>query len=196
MRRKTTNTLFVLAVALLTAAGTFKALDHNTSAILLFIAAVVLFFITASFWLARYLSRLRTRPKIIRLKDLESVNQRKVDHYSSPYSYTNEVILGVSYYWQYYSPETGYKYKIKAIQPRCVRCGANMSSRLYGSRGGGINADLECPHHPGIFTVTGTSSNPFASITAMIAENITSGKWKSMVQCKDPKDEAANQDTA
>ncbi|MEK6304316.1 MAG: hypothetical protein AABO41_26810 [Acidobacteriota bacterium] len=62
MRKKTLNSLFVLVAGLLTASGTFKALNHDTTALLLFIAAIVLFFLTASLWLPRALSKLRAAP--------------------------------------------------------------------------------------------------------------------------------------
>lgn len=58
LRKKTSKSLFGLVFGLLTAAGTFKALDHHTTALFLFIAAILLFFITAFLRMAQKLSKL------------------------------------------------------------------------------------------------------------------------------------------
>jgi DNA-binding transcriptional ArsR family regulator len=72
MRRKTLNRLFVLVVGLLTASGTFKTLNHDTTALLLFVVAIVLFCVTFPMWLVRSLSAFRGNTKVVSL-DLKQV---------------------------------------------------------------------------------------------------------------------------
>ncbi len=103
MDNKTIRRLFGLVFGFLTAAGTFKALDHDTTAYVLFVGAVLLFFLTAIIWMERTVSRLRATRAVEKPPDSppgDDVAPLNAIVFNPPWTaYTEDVFHDVIWRW-------------------------------------------------------------------------------------------------